>query len=1034
MKTSKRSDSSNPDSKHETRVTALTLLKYFYDEQVFSILIKDFYNAHIDISLAAINASALLGNEAAISHLCTIIEKGKAAQKKAAINTLTKINAPSSVEQLAKYFSIFQETEIRRELLRAVTTIAPAHPKTRELTTALLQDAAGGQEYSDIILPSLLETGELDLVKNNMEKASPDVQRFVFAKLLDSPQESAAPFIENFRGGMHQFDPHTLGCYLCAYELKIADPRHNFVIDTLQSADSRASTSFLITLSGYQGSVDNPQRLYRLLLRIPHVDIDNESMTGDFLARIMEEVKRDSPLLLNEFSFSTATNLDAVFAKLKNQFVTLKGIKEKEALLAVVFTKLLEQYATAEILREVQAYFRSESSPAAGIIGKLRDRMMAAPADDKNRFEACLRLLAIDDRVLRLNILQIISRANLTTPLLARRLNRLVRLVGTLDIRTSGKKVLEILNFAREERVSYLEETCVVTLCQLLNRTAIEHAQVVFSEPGKYPISLRGYIRGARFVPVKFFINPLVKLLLNPRISARIRALIVDSLKRMNLTDIRGVLPLLIRAITLKEVEEERKADLAEIVVAHGDAVLFQPLVDLTANSDAVVRAMGVRMLKNLSKKDKGLPGDVLTNRLYLLLEDAVHEVRIEALMALLAMQDDFAIQILDDYISADDETAAVDILKNLGDEVSHELMGRVLKLLESGSRKVHEQLRRALPPFCSGPLSEDIRNELLEALKAEKGPAVAAAPGGTAVPGRAQGRGMLEKAKLDFKLRRQSAQVLTVFFIDIYDFTRKTLDAEAIDLMALVRGFETITLPAIERFKGTVIKTMGDGLLAVFKHPLNAALASLDIQQNIKEHNAFKMEAERIEVRIGLNTGRVIRQEGDVFGDTVNVASRMEKLAEPGDIYLTQDTYEEIKEYIRCTQLGQLEVKGVAGGIVAYSAREALIDVEKFVSEPQVPQKQTAGTSDTGSLANLKESMFKPEFVLPDQMKAGEDRLLASLVALFEDLSKAVEDLSENYHDDYVFKRYLQDKWNELLDSARQGAVGTPPQTVATV
>jgi class 3 adenylate cyclase len=1016
----------------ETRITALSLLKNFYDEQIFNLLINDFYNSNIEISLAAINASASLGNEAAIPRLFEIIEKGKSVQKKAAIQTLTKINAPSSVDRLAEYFAYFQDTELRRDLLRSMTIISPMHPKTVELSHALLQDTSSGREYLDIVLPALLESGELEPVKNNLVQANPEVQRFVFTKLVDIPPENAGAFVEHFRPHMHQFDPHTLGCFLCAYELKIANPRNNFVVDTLQSTDSRATTSFLITLSGYQGRLDNPQRLYRLLLRIPHVDGETEGLTGDFLSRIMEEVKKDSPLLLNEFTFSTATNMEAVFAKLKNQFVSLGGIKEKDTLLAVVFTKLLEQYATAEILKEAQNFFKSDStSSEASIIAKLRERMIAAPADDKNRMEACMRLFSIDDRVARLSILQILSRANLSTPLLARRLNRLVRLIGTLEIRSSGKKVLEILHFAREERISYLEETCIVTLCQLLNRTAIEHAQVVFGEIGKYSHSLRGYIRGARFVPAKFFINPLLKLLMNPKIPGKIRTLIVDSLKTMNLREIRGALALLIRALSLKEIEETLKEELAGILVNHADSGLFQPLVDLTKNADPVVRGLGTRILKALAAKDRNISTDVLTNRLYILLEDPAHKVRIEALLALLSLEDDYALQILDDYINQEDEAASVDILKNLDQEVSHELMARVLKLLYSKSRRVHEELRRVLPSFCQGPLSEDIRTGLLEALKTEKGLSVAAVSSGS---GGGLSRGIMQKAKLDFKLRRESEQVLTVFFTDIVQFTKKTHSAEAaIDLMTLIQAFEKITLPTIERLKGSVVKTMGDGLLAVFKHPLNAALAALEIQRQINEYNKLKMETERFHVRIGMDTGRVLRKEGDVFGNTVNVASRMETQAPPGDIYLTQDTHEKIKEHVRCTHLGTLEVKGVTGGVVAYSAQEPLIDIDKIISEPKVVQETAAGIAEAGSLLNLHESMFQPEFSPPGEVRGDDNALITPLAELFEDLSKAVEKISENYHNDYVFKRYLQDKWNEILEIAKHRKDGPPP-AAATV
>jgi class 3 adenylate cyclase len=971
----------------------------------------------MDISLAAINASASLGNEAAISHLYRIIEQGKPAQKVAAIRTLAQINAPSSIDNLARYFTIFQDSETRRELLRSITIISPMHPRTRELTRTLLQETADGQEYYEIILPSVLESGELELVKNNLFKANPDVQRFVFTKLLDSSSEEARSFIEFFRDKLRQFDPHTLGCFLCAYELKFPSPQTNFVIDTLQSAEARATTSFVIALSGYQGRVENPQRVFRLLLRMPYVDMDTESLTGDFLGKIMEEVKKESPLLLNEFLFTTATNLEAVFAKLKKQYVSLKGIKEKDALLAVVFTKILEQYATPEVLQEIQNFFRTDSADGpAVLINRLRERMIAAPEDDKNRFEACLRLFMADNRVARITTYHTLSKANLSTPALARRLNRLIRIIGTLEIRNSGKKILEILHFAREERIPFLEETCVVTLCQLLNRTAVEHAQVVFAEPGKYPHSLRGYIRGARFVPVKIFINPLLKLLLNPKVRGKTRTLAVDSLKVMNLAGMRAALPALLRALTIKEIEETQKEDIASILATYGDSSLLQPLIDLTGSADGFVRRLSIRTLKALAGREKNIPVDILTNRLYLLLEDSIKTVQIEALLALLALGDDYAVQILDDYVTAKDETASLEILKNLNQGVSHELMVKVLKLINTASKKIHEELRRILPPFCQGPLAEDIRTSLLDALKEKEGGGVPArAPVRSAA---SQSDTFIERAKLDFKLRRENAQDLTVFFTDIVSYTEKSSQSDAHSLFKLIQAFEGITLPTIERLNGELIKKMGDGLLVVFKHPLNATIAALQIQKQIQEYNEYKMEAERFNVRVGLNTGRVIRKDSDIYGDTVNVASRMETSASPGDIYLTQNTYDEIKEYIRCTRLGDLQVKGKTEAITAYQAQEILIDMNKVMAE--IPESEGAdkGGTDAGSLRNLKESMFKPQFEVPAGI-ALNDRLLSGLEGLFTDIGTAVEKISQDYHEEFIFKRFLHDKWNEIMGAA---------------
>ena len=101
--------------------------------------------------------------------------------------------------------------------------------------------------------------------------------------------------------------------------------------------------------------------------------------------------------------------------------------------------------------------------------------------------------------------------------------------------------------------------------------------------------------------------------------------------------------------------------------------------------------------------------------------------------------------------------------------------------------------------------------------------------------------------------------------------------------------------------------------------------------------------------------------------------------------------------------------------------------------SDSKVVKEAAPGGAEKGAVLNLKESMFKPEFILSEELSPQDSPLLASLVELFEDLSKVMEDISENYHDDYVFKRYLQDKWNEVLQNAKTEDQ-VPPADTATV
>jgi len=145
----------------------------------------------------------------------------------------------------------------------------------------------------------------------------------------------------------------------------------------------------------------------------------------------------------------------------------------------------------------------------------------------------------------------------------------------------------------------------------------------------------------------------------------------------------------------------------------------------------------------------------------------------------------------------------------------------------------------------------------------------------------------------------------------------------------------------AVHRYDGTVIQFTGDGILALFGAPIahedsarRAVAAALEMQKSLCEYAAIVAERYPIECsyRVGLNTGPVVVGKiSDNFdldftavGDTVNLAARMESMAESGTVYLTENTYRVIADYFDCESLGELKVKGKSLPVVAYRAVRA--------------------------------------------------------------------------------------------------------------
>src|SRR5271155_2500478 len=102
---------------------------------------------------------------------------------------------------------------------------------------------------------------------------------------------------------------------------------------------------------------------------------------------------------------------------------------------------------------------------------------------------------------------------------------------------------------------------------------------------------------------------------------------------------------------------------------------------------------------------------------------------------------------------------------------------------------------------------------------------------------------------------------------------------------------------PKIAEHRGRIVKTTGDGLLVEFQSVVDAVRCAVDVQQAMAERNAAVPEGKRIEFRIGVNLGDIIIDQDDIFGDGVNIAARIEGLAEPGGICLSGSAHEQVRD-----------------------------------------------------------------------------------------------------------------------------------------
>jgi TolB-like protein/cytochrome c-type biogenesis protein CcmH/NrfG len=134
--------------------------------------------------------------------------------------------------------------------------------------------------------------------------------------------------------------------------------------------------------------------------------------------------------------------------------------------------------------------------------------------------------------------------------------------------------------------------------------------------------------------------------------------------------------------------------------------------------------------------------------------------------------------------------------------------------------------------------------------------------------------------------------------FTDMVGFSARTQADEATALSVLDEH-NRILRPVLSGFHGREVKAVGDGFLVEFESALDAVRCALDIQQALRSHNAGSPEERQIRIRIGIHVGDVVEANGDLFGDAVNIASRIEPLAQPGGICFTQQVYDQVQNKI---------------------------------------------------------------------------------------------------------------------------------------
>jgi TolB-like protein/class 3 adenylate cyclase/Tfp pilus assembly protein PilF len=207
----------------------------------------------------------------------------------------------------------------------------------------------------------------------------------------------------------------------------------------------------------------------------------------------------------------------------------------------------------------------------------------------------------------------------------------------------------------------------------------------------------------------------------------------------------------------------------------------------------------------------------------------------------------------------------------------------------------------------------------------------------------------------------RAQRRLAAILAADVVGYSRLLEQDEAGTLAALKKHRRDILNPLVAEHHGRIVKVMGDGVLVEFASAVNAVACAVELQQRIGEAGSALPTDRRIVLRIGINLGEVVVEGSDIYGDGVNLAARLEEMAEPGRIVISRKVHDEIgrKLALAYDDLGERSFKNIAAPVRVYRIAVAGVSLAAPAPLPLPAKPSIAVLPFTSMSADTEQEFF---------------------------------------------------------------------------
>jgi class 3 adenylate cyclase/HEAT repeat protein len=512
------------------------------------------------------------------------------------------------------------------------------------------------------------------------------------------------------------------------------------------------------------------------------------------------------------------------------------------------------------------------------------------------------------------------------------------------DLKGIDELLCEILLWAEKARLYRVAEAAMYALEKFDPQKAMEFCLKYLSAPIESKILTIASIRMITDLNWDL-VEPKIINLISQTPDPYILLNLIDALSASShKTSVELIIVLLGRLVF--EKDQELLFKLSGLLSTRADYDILDGLIKMYDYAEESKKPIILHLIASLPFNKEFAENIGLIEFLYKILQKESNNNKFQAATLLYKFGDSYAVNALLELFKSATIEQKTEIIRNLNGCLRKDLFEHLVGYLREESGILHEALRETILTLENKKdqtaLVDAILQEGKENLK--KLESLSHSP--------ATNQKTVIKEKENYIFQQEHMESCAVFFSDMQGFSKQASLFSPRELTQFLQEYESILTSIVSTHSGKIVKKMGDGQLITFTSALNAVLSGIRLQKAIKRFNIYRDEKHRISLRIGIHWGDVIVNDGDVLGNTVNIASRLEKSSRGGSIYVSEAVQKKIKSYIHSREVGKIRFKGIEKPMRIFEPYEINIALPREKDPASTRMVQVAGNGGSSEPA----------------------------------------------------------------------------------